>query len=79
MSDEGAGFFKGMFMVSIGWAGLVVIFSTGPNGCLERSHRYLGSQGAPCFANHTCRENLVCLWGEGASPGICAKDARVGR
>ena len=54
---------------------LVVLFSFGPNSCMERSHRFLGSKGGPCFANNTCRENLVCLHGEGAEPGICAGKA----
>jgi len=28
---------------------------------LSDSHRHLGSIGAPCFANHTCRGNLRCV------------------
>lgn len=33
---------------------------------------HLGSKGAHCFANHTCRENLKCLVADGID-ATCVK------
>lgn len=68
-----AGFVAGLILSF----GMILIIAA--NSCVERSHRFLGSKGAPCFANHTCREGLICLYGEGAEPGTCAKTSVVGR
>ncbi len=54
----------------------MLLFSFIGNTRLVLSHEKLGSKGGPCFANHTCREQLVCLHGEGAEPGTCAKGTR---
>jgi hypothetical protein len=39
--------------------------------CGDIGHSQLGAAGHTCFANHTCRENLVCHYGEGDKVGIC--------
>ena len=43
--------------------------------CQDSSHRTLGSKGRVCFANHTCRENLKCVYIEGLEPwsGVCVQ------
>jgi hypothetical protein len=38
------------------------------------SHRFLGSAGGPCFANHTCRDGLNCVSiNDSDEVGICVK------
>ncbi len=65
------------FMIVLGMvlgAILGVLFTV--EGC-EAGHVFLGAKGGPCCANHTCRENLICQYGEGHEPGTCV--SKVGK
>lgn len=32
-----------------------------------------GTEGHVCFANHTCRDGMKCITGEGMEDGVCVK------
>ena len=65
--DLAVGFFVGAVFMLIMTALLVF-----PD-YVEISHKNLGSKDHVCFANHTCRENLKCVWTDGLEPwaGVC--------
>jgi hypothetical protein len=71
--DNGGWFFGGGVLGFIAGFLLCVLVTT--PSCVEDSHKALGSKNRVCFANHTCRENLKCVYTEGLEPwsGVCVQ------
>lgn len=70
MDDD---FLSVVFLVGVFLFGLFIGLVFFGRDSLEASHKALGSYGHACFANHTCRDGLRCLHGDGAEPGTCVK------